>query len=129
MTLGKYNMLRDWVISIYSVLGALLLGSIAGSVIVESLDFWHLPGMGFGAAFNAIIIAYLSAPKNRIIYTAIVLILGMLSAWYLMEPSYYPSSYGDLSYQKTHLPIIATYSGALIACVLCYLFGEKNKNA
>lgn len=120
-------MVREWLISIFAVFGALLVGTVAGSLPLELSGYWHQPGMGFGAAFMVVAVAYLSAPKYKITYTSIMLALGAWIAWYFLEPSYYPESYQEVAYQQTHLPIIATYSGAFVAYIGCLVLDKIHK--
>ncbi len=122
-------MKRNWLLSIFSILGAFLAGGVIGSLAVEAIDIWHQPGMGFGAAFAVVIMAYISAPNYKIIFTSIIFAIGAIISWQIMEPSYLPESYKELAYQKTHIPIIATYTGAFTAYLICLVLAKKYKNA
>ncbi len=122
-------MIKKWTISLFSVFGAFFFGALAFSAVPDILGMWHLPAMGFGAAFMTVLISFISAPKFEYIYTTINLIIGAVIAWFLLEPSYYPESYGeDIAYQQTHTPIIATYTGALIAYLVCLAITKLANN-
>jgi hypothetical protein len=45
----------------------------------------------------------------------IVFIAGAFAAWWLLEPSWHPENYREMAYQRTHLPLVATYAGGLVA--------------
>ena len=112
-------MTLKWLVAGLTVLGGFLVAGVAGAFAASLLGFWHLPGAGFSAAAMVVLIAYLMAPKHKLLAACAVLAVGAIAAWVILEPSWLPESYGDRgAYQPTHLPIIATYIGALIGLAI-----------
>jgi hypothetical protein len=112
-------MIMKWALAILAVLGGFLLAGISGKVLTELAGFWGLPGAGFSAAFAVVLVTYLAAPSHKLLSSAIALILGAVAAWLVLEPSFYPESYGEQgAYQPTHLPIIATYVGGILGSIV-----------
>ncbi len=109
---------RHWILAALAVLGAFLIAGIAGSAATKALGFWHLPGAGFSAALAVVLSAYFSVPSRRFLCACCAFAIGAAVAWMLLEPSWYPESYGALAYQPTHLPVIATYLGGVAGLVI-----------
>ena len=108
-------MTTRWLMAVLAVMGGLLVSGLAGAIAATLLGFWDLPGASFSAAASVVVIAYLAAPRHKFLAACTVLILGAVAAWMILEPAWLPESYrGRGAYQPTHLPIIATYLGALI---------------
>ena len=110
--------IRHWFLAALAVLGAFLVAGIAGSAATGALGFWHLPGAGFSAALAVVLSAYLALPSRRFFYACCAFAIGAILAWMLLEPSWYPESYGASAYQPTHLPVIATYLGGLVGLAI-----------
>lgn len=112
--------LMQWSLAVLAVLGAFFVAGIAGSIAADILGFWHIPGAGFFAATAVVVTAYLAAPRRKALFSCAAFALGASAAWILLEPSFYPESqrYGDLAYQPTHLPIVATYIGGIIGLAI-----------
>lgn len=107
-------MTMKWILAVLVVLGSFWFAGMAGAFAATLLGFWHVPGGGFSAAAVVVVVAYIAAPRHKFLATALILAFGAVSAWLLLEPSWLPESYGERgAYQPTHLPIIATYAGAL----------------
>lgn len=99
---------------------------ILGAVATDLAGFWHLPGAGFSAAFAVVVVAYLSAPSHKLHAATAFLLVGAAIAWLLLEPSFYPKSYGDHgAYVRTHLPVIATYVGGLFGLLAAALVQRR----
>jgi len=107
-----------WILAIFAVLGGWLSGGIAGIIAAGLAGFWDRPIGGFGAAFVTVVVAYLAAPNHKLLSASVVLVLGAVLAWLALEPSFYPKSYRGSAYERTHLPIIATYMGAVLGLAL-----------
>jgi len=107
-------MLLQWLLTPLAVLGACVLAGLSGSMASSLAGFWHLPAAGFSAAFAVVLVAYLAAPRHRLASALVALTAGALVAWVLLEPAFYPESYGARgAYQPSHLPLIATCLGGL----------------
>ena len=107
-------MILKWLVAVLAVLGGFVIAGITGAFAAELFGFWYLPGGGFSAAATVIIVAYIAAPRHKLPAALIVLMIGAVAAWLTLEPSWLPESYAERgAYQPTHLPIIATYFGAL----------------
>ena len=112
-------MILKWALALLAVLGGFLLAGISGSLLTEFAGFWDLPGAGFSAAFAVVVVAYLAAPSHKLLISVIALVLGAVAAWFVLEPSFYPESYGERgAYLPTHLPIIATYIGGILGLIV-----------
>jgi hypothetical protein len=114
-----------WALAFLAVSGAFVVAGMISGLATELAGFWQLPGAGFGAAFAVVVVAYLAAPKHKLRTATVALTLGAIAAWLLLEPSFYPESYGDRgAYEPTHLPIIATYFGGLLGLLVATLLGR-----
>jgi hypothetical protein len=113
-------MLRQWSLAILAVVGAFFIAGVSGSLATDALGFWHLPGAGFCAAFAVVVTTYFAAPSHKIPFSSGAFVVGAIAAWVLLEPSSYPEMqrYGDLAYQPTHLPVVATYIGGIVGLAL-----------
>ena len=112
--------LMHWSLAVLAVLGAFFVAGITGSLATDMLGFWHIPGAGFMAALAVVLTAYVAAPRRKTLFSCGAFVVGAIAAWLLLEPSSYPESqrYGDLAYQPTHLPVVATYIGGVIGLAL-----------
>ena len=114
------------------MLGAFLVAGIAGSAATEAVGFWHLPGAGFSAALAVVLSSYFAVPSRRFLCACCAFAIGAVVAWMLLEPSWYPESYGARAYQPTHLPLIATYLGGVVglaaAGVLSLRSGPRSRH-
>jgi hypothetical protein len=130
--LGRKNgsiKMSQWIISLFSIVGAFFLSGIGGAFIADAFNFWTLPISGFCAAFAVISVAYFAVPKLTSLILTGLFIAGSALAWLMLEPSYYPEHYSELAYQSTHIPFIATISGGAIALVICFSAIGRFKNA
>jgi hypothetical protein len=108
-------MLLKWTLSFLAALGAFTISGVAGALITDALGLWSIPGAGFSAAFAVVVAAYVSAPSHKFTTAASTFFAGAAAAWLLLEPSFYPESYGPHeAYRPTHLPVAATYAGGLL---------------
>lgn len=118
-------MVLRWGLAFLAVLGGFFAAGVLGALATEFAGFWHLPGAGFSAAFAVVVVAYLAAPSHKRLASTVALVLGAAVAWVLLEPSFYPESYGERgAYEPTHLPVIATYAGALLGLLVSSLIGR-----
>ena len=74
----------------------------------------------FRPSLAVVLATYLSAPYRKFQAACVALLAGSITAWIVLEPSWYPDSeqYHPLAYQPTHLPLIATLAGGLVGLVL-----------
>lgn len=124
-------MILKWLVAVLAALGGFVTAGITGAFAAELLGFWHLPGAGFSAAATVVILAYIAAPRHKLLTALIVLTIGAVAAWLTLEPSWLPESYAERgAYQPTHLPIIATYVGALagLAAVIVMRIRSRRDN-
>lgn len=116
-------MILRWMLAFLAAAGAFAIAGIAGALLSEFVGLWSSPGAGFAAAFAVVVTAYASAPKHQLGAATATFFAGAVAAWIVLEPSFYPESYGSPgAYQPTHLPLVATYTGGLLglavsACV------------
>lgn len=112
-------MVLKWTLALLAVLGGFIVAGTLGSIATDLAGFWHLPGAGFSAAFAVVVVAYIAAPSHKLLCATVALLLGAIAARLVLEPSWYPESYGERgAYQPTHLPIIATYAGGLLGLIV-----------
>ena len=102
-------MALKWTLAFLAALGGFTAGGIIGSVASDLAGYWYRPGAGFCAALAVVVVAYLAAPTHKLLSATVVLLLGAIAAWIVLEPSWYPESYAP-----THAPIIATYVGGAL---------------
>jgi len=122
-----------WILAILAVLGGWLSGAVAGGFAAGLTGFWEIPGCGVGAAFVTVVVAYLAAPSHKLLSTFVVLVVGAVLAWLVLEPSFYPGGrhYRENAYEDTHLPIIATYISAILGFALMVTLNQyagRNKS-
>lgn len=118
-------MVLRWALAVLAVLGGFTVAGILGGLATDFAGFWNLPGAGFSAAFAVVVVAHLAAPSHKLRTATVALVLGAVVAWLLLEPSFYPESYGNRgAYEPTHLPVIATCIGGLLGLVAAALIGR-----
>jgi len=115
-------MVLRWALAPLLVVCGFIVTGMLGGFVADFVGLWHIPGAGFSAAFAVVVVAYLAAPRYKFVSAITALVLGAIAAWLLLEPSFYPESYGARdAYQPTHLPIIATYIGGLLGLIAVIL--------
>lgn len=107
-----------WIFVMLAVVGSFAVAVVFGGVASHYAALWEEPVAGFISALTVIIVAYFLAPSHKLRFASIVYALGAMSAWSLLEPSWWPESYGDRAYQTTHLPILCTCTGGLLGLLL-----------
>ena len=120
-----------WFVMLTIVIFSFAAAIFLGALLASALGLWYRPTIGFVAAFTVVIAAYLSAPTHKLVSSAVAMLIGAVVAWLLVEPSYYPASYGEaLAYEPTHLPIVITYVGGLfgllVSALLNWWVGPNN---
>jgi hypothetical protein len=111
----------QWVICIFSIIGAFVSCGIGGALLAGLFDVWELPIAGFCAAFAVVSMTYIAAPSNNRFFASFALVSGGVFAWLILEPSSYPESYEALAYQPTHMPLVSTLLGGVIAYLICIM--------
>ena len=119
--------IQRWILAPLAVFGAFLIAGIAGAFATGALGFWSLPGAGFCAAPAVVLSAYFAAPKSRrLLCAGCAFVIGAVAAWVLLEPAWYPESYGaPRAYQRTYLPFIATCIGGVVGLVAIGVFRSR----
>ena len=119
-------MVLRWALALLGVLVSFVIAGLLGGLTAELVGLWHILGAGFGAAFAVVVVAYLAAPSHKNCAAIVALALGVITAWLLLEPSFYPESYGPArAYEPTHLPIAATYLGGLLGLLVATLIRRR----
>lgn len=116
--------MERWVIACIAVVGALVIGGVAGSFVAGALRVWDMPVGGGFAAFSVVSVAYVAAPNRKRAFSALCLVLGAAWAWHLIGNEWYPESYEGLAYEPTHLPFAATVFGGILGLVTTWTAGE-----
>jgi hypothetical protein len=121
------SVIKPWLLAFLAVAGAFFIAGLTGSLVTDVLGFWHLPGAGFAAALAVVTTTFFAAPTYKFQLSCLALVVGALVAWIILEPSSYPEMkrYGDLAYQPTHLPFIATFSGGILGAVVAFLLRSR----
>lgn len=115
-----------WIFTVAVVLLSFVLAGFFGGLVSHLTGLWLLPCVGFCVAFAVIVVASLAAPAYKPRSALITLAVGAIAAWMVLEPSFYPTSYGpERAYQPTHLPIVATYLGGLLGFVVGALLSRR----
>jgi hypothetical protein len=118
-------MVLRWALALLAIFGGFTAAGLLGGLASDFAGFWQLPGAGFSASFGVVVVAYLAAPAHKLHTAIVALILGAVAAWLLLEPSFYPESYGARgAYEPTHVPIVATYVGGLLGLVVAALISR-----
>ncbi|MFN0196903.1 MAG: hypothetical protein ACKVT0_09155 [Planctomycetaceae bacterium] len=108
-------MVLRWFFAVLAVMGGFFVAGISGGIAADLVGFWAVPGAGFSAAFAVVILTYLTVPNYKFLSACVALVIGAIAAWPILEPSFFPESYGERgAYQPTHLPIIITYAGGIL---------------
>ena len=84
------------------------------------LSYYSIPVCGAFAAFFFIVFGTWTAPKHHFRIALILLLIGGVLAWLSVGESYSPVVEKSRDPLRIWEPIIATYSGGLIACVMVY---------
>ena len=114
-----------WSLMVIAVIASFVVAGIVGAFVADMLGLWFLPTIGFIAAFAVVLATYLSAPRRKFTSSVVAMLIGAVVAWLLVEPSYYPASYGEsLAYEPTHLPIVVTYAGGLLGLLVSALLNR-----
>jgi hypothetical protein len=116
-----------WILALVAVFGAFLAAGLFGSAVTHLLGYWGLPGAGFCAAGAVVLVTYLVVPRHKWPSAVASLFLGAAVAWYFLEPSWYPESYGDRggAYEPTHLPLLATYTGGILGLLVAAFLMQR----
>lgn len=108
-----------WGSAVAIVFAAFFAAGLLGAFFAGSMRLWYQPVIGFFAAFAVVLSAYLSAPHHKLASAMVAFVVGAVLAWFLLESSSYPESYGEgLAYQPTRLPVVVTYAGGLLGCAV-----------
>ena len=112
--------LRDWFLAPTAVVGAFLFAGLAGWFVGERSGIWQLPVAGFCAAFAVVVTAYFAWSRHKFRAACIALLAGAFVTWIFIEPYWYPDTerYGNLAYQTTHLPFLATLAGGFLGLMV-----------
>ena len=126
--MGK-SLATEWVKAALATLGAFVAAGVAASIAAGMLDLWETPVAGFVAAFCVVLAAYVFAPAFKVSLASLTLVLGTAAAWRLIGHSDFPESYGDLAYQPTEIPFIATFVGGVLAWILACLAERRRRRS
>ena len=118
-----------WSLAFFAVAGAFFIAGVAGAIVSDVAGFWYRPGAGFAAALAVVVTTYVSAPTRKFQLSCIALAVGAITAWLILEPSWYPDSerYHPLAYQPTHLPFIATFAGGVLGLLLVAVLRSRTR--
>ena len=116
---------KAWTLASLAVLGGFFVAGLTGSFIADYLGLWHLPGAGFAAALAVVLITYFASPSHKLRSASIAFAIGAFVAWGFIEPYWYPETYGDLAYQETHLPFVATLAGGILGLLFAFLHRSR----
>ena len=120
--------LKPWIFAFLAVAGAFFLAGFMGSLVTDILGFWHIPGAGFAAAFVVVVTTFFASPTRKFQLSCLALVVGGITAWIILEPSWYPEMerYGSLAYQPTHLPFIATLIGGILGLLFVFFLRSRH---
>ncbi len=111
-----------WALLAPVVGAALVAAGVLGSLLGAALGVWDTPWIGALCAATVVSVSCAVAPARRRLVASVALLMGAALAWRLLRPpSFYPESYGELAYQPTYVPILATYAAGLAAWLVCVL--------
>ena len=121
------SQMKEWSLASLAIFGAFFIAGLTGSFITDYLGLWHLPGAGFAAALAVVLTTYFASPSHKFRSSCIALLVGAVVAWIFIEPSWYPDTrrYGDLAYQPTHLPFVATLTGGILGLLVAFLLRSR----
>ena len=119
--------MKAWSLAVLAIFGAFFIAGLAGSFITDYFGLWHLPGAGLSAAFAVVVTAYVASPSHKLRSSFVALLVGAFVAWVFIEPYWYPetANYGDLAYQPTHLPFVATLAGGVLGLLSAFLLRSR----
>ncbi|PKH87656.1 MULTISPECIES: hypothetical protein [Colwellia] len=119
------NQVKGFTLSIVIVIISFVISAFSAGLLADLAGVWKKPIIGAVAAFCVVIVGYATAPSHKRLASAIWLIVGAISAWFLAGDSYYPEDY-EHAYQLTIIPLLATYLSGLLALLLCIMW-HKNR--
>ena len=114
-----------WTVLVPATATAFVAAGVVGSVLGSVLGVWGEPLIGALAAGVFVAVPFWIAPSQRRLVATAALAVGAALAWRLVgPPSSYPEGYGDLAYQPTYLPIVATYVAGAVTWTGCALLAR-----
>ncbi len=113
--------MAKWLTCLFAIIGGFFSCGIGGAFIASYFGFWELPAAGFCAAFAVVALTYVSAPSHNEAASVLSFIVGLITACYILQPSFYPESYEQHSYQGTYIPFISTLLGGLFVLAVIFL--------
>jgi hypothetical protein len=119
-----FQKLIRWAMVVFAVLGTFFGLGIATLFVADFFGLLVKPVSGFVAAFAVVLVTYLTAPSHRMTAAIVVLVLGAIISWDLLEPSFYSEPYPGKQYQTTHIPIIMTWLGGALGLGLSFTLNK-----
>jgi len=114
-----------WTVLVPATATAFVAAGVAGSVLGSVLGVWGEPLIGAFTAGAFVAVPFWIAPSQRRLVATAALVVGAALAWRLVgPPSSYPEGYGELAYQPTYLPIVATYVAGAVTWTGCVLLAR-----
>lgn len=103
-----------WVLLPFEIILAFIVTGIGAAFVSGWLYLWYQPFAGFFAAAAVVCVAYLGAPRWKLLTALVTLILGGALAYRLLDGSFYPENYA-VPYSPTSMPFWVTLSGGVLA--------------
>ena len=110
-----------WLRAMLAVAGAFFVAGICGAFVAGRLNLWATPIAGAVAAFAVVSSAYLFAPSHRRRSAVVVFVVGAAAAWYFVGNSWYPESYREQAYLRSHAPFACTLAGGLVGVLFALI--------
>ncbi|TZF83346.1 hypothetical protein [Cognatilysobacter lacus] len=126
--MDKYTAV-EWTKALLATLGAFIVAGVAAGFVAGALHVWATPIEGFVAAFVVVLAAYALAPSLKVPAASLTLAVGAAAAWKLIGHSDFPESYGELAYQPTQIPFLATIAGGLLAWLIACLLAWRRRHS
>lgn len=101
-------------------------GALLRAVVAESQVEMFFPldlrvgVLGAAAAFVCVVAASMTAPSAKRLTALLVLAIGAVAAWLLLNPWFFPESH-PRAYQLSYLPLTGTYVGGFLGLVVVWL--------
>ena len=117
-------MIFKWALFVIGLLVTIIATPLLVSFSLNELMCWSEPLVGSISAFIVVFYSYLFSPKFKIVCSIVGFLLGAVVASVAPEINWYPECH-KLAYEKTYIPLLATYFSGLLTLTYCIYLSKR----